>query len=133
MKHQLEKISRLYKIADHSLMEAGPVGAGIGIAIGACVGYNYGSEYSVWIANQINNFTHLLAPLSGLVQIGLTGIGAAAGTSLGMFAGVLGEVGLMKIPHLLLQKKEEEKRNRNIQILNQMDPKDKPTNLEEYL
>lgn len=62
-------------------------GMALGGIAGFISGYDPCSEFATYVSNNMNNTSHLLAPLTGLAEAGISILGTAAFTFAGMFCG----------------------------------------------
>ncbi len=67
-------------------------GATAGTVAGLVYGYDQMSEWGTNAANSMNNYSHLLAPIAGSLQAGISIFGSAATTLVGCLAGLFGGV-----------------------------------------
>lgn len=88
------------------------MGCGIvGGVTGLCLGYPYMAEWATDAANYFNDKSHLLAPISGLTQLGISVIGTTATTIIGAIGGYISGV-VVSLPYLMAKGGGSEKTER---------------------
>ncbi len=96
------KITHSEEFGDRPLLFKISVGGGavvVGLA-GLILGYDQVTELATNVADYMNNASHLLAPITGVVQTGISIVGTAATTVMGAIGGAVGGV-MLSLPYMI--------------------------------